>query len=69
MQNIILPLKPKRITSSPSNHGKPNQAPNWETIARLAFTPSKLLDLDVCPASTSLHRFCGATDKLKSAWF
>jgi hypothetical protein len=43
--------------------------PDWETLARLAFTPNKLLDLDACPAPTSFHRFCGATDKLKSAWF
>jgi hypothetical protein len=28
MQKIILPLKPKRIKSSRSNHGKSNQAPN-----------------------------------------
>jgi hypothetical protein len=31
--------------------------------------PSKLLDLNACPAPTSLRRFCGATDKLKPAWF
>jgi hypothetical protein len=23
--------------------------PDWETLARLAFTRSKLLDLDACP--------------------
>jgi hypothetical protein len=42
---------------------------HWETLVRLASTPSKLLDLDACPASTSLHQFCGATDKSKPAWF
>jgi hypothetical protein len=43
--------------------------PDWETLARLASTASKLLDLDVCPVPTSLHWFCGATDKPKLAWF
>jgi hypothetical protein len=43
--------------------------PDWETLARLASTPSKPLDLDVCPAPTSLSRFCGVTDKPKPAWF
>jgi hypothetical protein len=43
--------------------------PDWKTLARLASTPSKPLDLDVCPALTSLRRFCGATDKPKPAWF
>jgi hypothetical protein len=37
--------------------------PDWETLARLAFTSSKPLDLDACPASTSLRRFCGATNR------
>jgi hypothetical protein len=43
--------------------------PDWETLARLASTTSKLLDLDACPTPTSLRRFCGATDKPKSTWF
>jgi hypothetical protein len=30
---------------------------------------SNPLDLDACPAPTSLRRFCGTTDKLKPAWF
>jgi hypothetical protein len=42
---------------------------DWETLARLASTWSKLLDLNVCPTSTSLCRFCGVTNKLKPAWF
>jgi hypothetical protein len=42
---------------------------NWETLARLIFTRSKTLYLDVCPVPTSSHRFCGATHKLLSAWF
>ncbi len=43
--------------------------PDWETLARLASMPSKLLDLDACPAPTSLCWFCDATDKLISTWF
>jgi hypothetical protein len=43
--------------------------PDWETLVRLASTPSKLLDLDACPTSISLRRFCGAIDKPKPAWF
>jgi hypothetical protein len=43
--------------------------PDWETLARLSCTPSKPLDLNACPAPTSLPRFCDATDKLKPAWF
>jgi hypothetical protein len=39
----------------------------WGTLARLAYTPSKLLDLDTCPTPTSIRRFCGATDKPKLA--
>jgi hypothetical protein len=38
---------------------------DWETLARLASMPSKLLDLDGCPVPTSLRRFYGATDKPK----
>jgi hypothetical protein len=44
-------------------------SPVWENIARLASMRSKPLDLDACPTPTSLRRFCGATDKLKSTWF
>jgi hypothetical protein len=43
--------------------------PDWETLARLASTPSKLLNLDACPVPTSLRRFYGATDKPKPTWF
>jgi hypothetical protein len=43
--------------------------PDWETLTQLAFKPSILPDLDACPAPSSLHQFCGATDKLKPAWF
>jgi hypothetical protein len=43
--------------------------PDWETLVRLAFTPSKPLDLDACLAPTFLRWFCGATDKPKPAWF
>jgi hypothetical protein len=43
--------------------------PDWETLVILASTPSKLLDLNACPAPTSLRQFCGATDKPKPAWF
>jgi hypothetical protein len=42
---------------------------NWEILARLSFIWSKPLDLDACPALTSLHQFCGTTDKPKVAWF
>jgi hypothetical protein len=42
---------------------------DWETLARLDSTRSKPLNLDVCPTPTSLLQFCGATDKLKPAWF
>jgi hypothetical protein len=42
---------------------------DWKTLARLASTPSKPLNLDACPASTSLHWFCGAIDKPKPSWF
>jgi hypothetical protein len=42
---------------------------DWKTLARLASTPSKPLDLDAYPALTSLHQFCGATEKPKPACF
>jgi hypothetical protein len=42
---------------------------DWKTLVRLAYTRSNALDLDTCPASTSLCRFCSATDKPKTAWF
>jgi hypothetical protein len=37
--------------------------PDWETLAQLASTRSKLLNLDACFASTSLRLFWGATNK------
>jgi hypothetical protein len=40
-----------------------------ENLARLASRWSKPSDLDTCPTSSFLHQFCGATDKLKPAWF
>jgi hypothetical protein len=43
--------------------------PDWETLSRLASTPSKLPDLNACPAPTSLSQFCETTNKLKPAWF
>jgi hypothetical protein len=43
--------------------------PDWKTLARLASRRSKPLDLDTCPAPTSLCRFCGATDKPRPGWF
>jgi hypothetical protein len=33
---------------------------DWEILAKLTSTRSKPLDLDTCPAPTSLHRFYGA---------
>jgi hypothetical protein len=43
--------------------------PDWATLARLASRWSKPLDLDAYPASTSLRRFCDATNKPKPVWF
>jgi hypothetical protein len=43
--------------------------PDWETLARLAFKWSKLSDLDAYPTPSSLHQFCGTTDKSKHTWF
>jgi hypothetical protein len=43
--------------------------PDWETIVWLASRRSKPLDLDACPAPSSLRRFCGTIKKLKPAWF
>jgi hypothetical protein len=43
--------------------------PDWKTLIRLASTTSKPLDLDACPVPTTIHRFCGATDKPKPVWF
>jgi hypothetical protein len=42
---------------------------DWKTLVRLTFTWSKPLDLEACPAPTSLRQFCGATDKSKPTWF
>jgi hypothetical protein len=56
-------------------HAPPTVAPtlvlrsDWETLSRLAFRWSKLPDLDAYPAPSSLHRFYGASDKPKPAWF
>jgi hypothetical protein len=56
-------------------HAPPAVAPplvfrlDFETLARLASTRSKLLDLDACLTLTSFRRFCDATDKPKPAWF
>jgi hypothetical protein len=56
-------------------HAPPVVAPppvlmsDWKILVWLAFTWSKLLDLNVCPASTALRRFYCATDKLKPTWF
>jgi hypothetical protein len=43
--------------------------PDWETLTRLASRWSKPPDLNASPAPSSLCQFCGATDKLKPAWF
>jgi hypothetical protein len=43
--------------------------PDWETLSRPASRRSKPPNLGVCPAPSSLHQFCGATDKPKPAWF
>jgi hypothetical protein len=42
---------------------------DWKTLTWLASSWSKPPDLDPCPTSSSLHRFCGATDKANPAWF
>jgi hypothetical protein len=42
---------------------------DWETLAWLASRRSKTLNLDACLVPYFLRRFCGATDKPKSAWF
>jgi hypothetical protein len=43
--------------------------PDWKTLARLAYRWSNPPNLNVCSAPSFLSRFCGATDKPKSAWF
>jgi hypothetical protein len=55
--SVMMPRAPPTIAPPPV----------WETLARLAFTLSKLLDLDACPTPTSLRRFYGATNKPKPA--
>jgi hypothetical protein len=60
---MILPRVPPVITSLPILR------PDWEILTRLASSRSKLSDLDACPVPSSLHRFCGTTDKPKPAWF
>jgi hypothetical protein len=47
----------------------PHTPPTVETLTRLAYTWNKPLNLDACPAPTSLRRFCGATGKPNPAWF
>jgi hypothetical protein len=53
---------PSRLCQSWGQTGKPK-------IWWLASSRSKPSDLDACPALSSLRRFCGATDKLRHAWF
>jgi hypothetical protein len=42
---------------------------DWKILTRLASRRSKPLDFNTCLASSSLHQFCRAIDKPKSAWF
>jgi hypothetical protein len=57
------------------SHASPTVTPpsvlraNWKTLARFTFRRNKLLDLDVCPVSTSLCRSYDATNKPKIIWF
>jgi hypothetical protein len=44
-------------------------AQHEKILTRLTLTQIKSLDLNACPTPTSLYRFCGATDKSKTAWF
>jgi hypothetical protein len=55
--------------TSPVVMSPPVLRSDWKTLTRLASTRSKPLNLNACPASTSLHRFCGTTNKPKFAWF
>jgi hypothetical protein len=55
--------------ASPTVVPLPVLRPDWKTLARLASSWSRPLDLNVCPASSFLHRFCGTTDKSKPVWF
>jgi hypothetical protein len=55
--------------ASPAVVPPPILRPDWETLAWLASTWSKLLDLDVCPTPSSSCWFCATTDKPKLAWF
>jgi hypothetical protein len=59
----MVPRAPPTVTAPPVFR------PDWKTLVKLAFTRSKPLDLDACPAPTSLRRFCGTTDKPKPTWF
>jgi hypothetical protein len=57
--SVMVPRAPPVVAPSPVFRL------DWETLAKLASMPSKLLDLDACPVPTSLRRFWGATDKPK----
>jgi hypothetical protein len=59
----MVPCVPPTVASPPVFR------PDWETLGRLASTPSELLDHDACPTLTSLRRFSGTTNKPKPAWF
>jgi hypothetical protein len=61
--SAMVPRAPPAVTPPPVLR------PDWETLVQLASMWSRSLDLDTCPALTSLHRFCGSTDKPKPAWF
>jgi hypothetical protein len=63
MTSAMVPRAPPIVTSPPVLKS------DWETLARLAYRWSKPSNLNTCPTPSSLYQFCGATDKLKSAWF
>jgi hypothetical protein len=59
----MLPCAPPAVAHPPVLRS------DWEALTRHASRWSKPSNLDACPASSSLHRFCGTTDKPKSRWF
>jgi hypothetical protein len=59
----MVPLTPPVVAPPPVLR------PDWKNLARLASKQNKPPDLDVCPTPSSLHQFCGTTDKPKAAWF
>jgi hypothetical protein len=61
--SMIMPRAPPTVTPPPVLRL------DWKTLARITSTWSKPLDLDACPALTSLHQLCGAIDKPKPTWF